>query len=98
MTPPVEAPDSALAQQARELLNDCCTPDVVGHSERSFQFAALLARSEATEVDLDTLDVGTLLHDVGLSPRFDGPARFEMRGPIAVRAMLLGAGMRARNP
>ncbi|HZX54437.1 MAG TPA: HD domain-containing protein [Ilumatobacteraceae bacterium] len=93
MTPPVDAPDSALARQARELLNDCCTPDVIGHSERSFQFAALLARSEATEVDLEVLYVGTLLHDVGLSPRFDGPARFEMRGANAVRATLLDAGM-----
>src|SRR4051794_22286843 len=93
MTAPVDAPDSALARQARELLNDSCTPAVVGHSERSFQFAALLARSEATEVDLEVLYVGTLLHDVGLSPRFDGPARFEMRGANAGRATLLDAGM-----
>src|SRR4051794_9059775 len=93
MTEPFEPPHTDLARWARELLHDCCTPAVVGHSERSFQFAALVARSESADVDLEVLYVGTLLHDVGLSPRFDGTARFEMRGANAVRAMLLDNGI-----
>src|SRR3954452_13183097 len=100
MTTLVEAPDTDGARRARELLIDCCTPAVVGHSERSFQFAALLARAESADVDLEVLYVGTVLHDVGLSPRFDGTARFEMRGANAVRAMLLDMGtkpFRAEN-
>ncbi|HZX56343.1 MAG TPA: HD domain-containing protein [Ilumatobacteraceae bacterium] len=97
MTTLVEAPDTDVARRARELLIDCCTPAVVGHSERSFQFAALLARAESADVDLEVLYVGTVLHDVGLSPRFDGTARFEMRGANAVRAMLLDGGMERRR-
>ena len=97
MTSLVEPPDTEVALQARELLHDCCTAAVIGHSERSFQFAALLARAESADVDLEVLYVGTVLHDIGLSPRFDGNARFEMRGANAVRAMLFDAGMeRAR--
>jgi len=96
----VEPPDTDLARRAGELLHDCCPPFVVGHSERSFQFAALLARADDIEVDLEVLYLGAVLHDLGLSPRFDGEARFEMRGANAVRAMLLDAGMepaRAEN-
>ena len=46
------------------------------------------------------LYIGTLLHDIGLATRFDGPDRFEMRGANAARALLLDADMetaRAEN-
>src|SRR4029077_9714193 len=63
------------------------------HCERSFQFAALLARVEHVDLDMEVLYVGTVLHDVGLAARFEGPERFEMRGANAVRTMLFGDGM-----
>ncbi len=95
--PPIAPPTTSLARQARELVHDCCEPHIAAHSERSFQFAALVARFEDVELDLEVLYIGTLLHDVGLATRFDGPDRFEMRGANAARAMLLEAGMdRAR--
>jgi HD superfamily phosphodiesterase len=96
-TATIEPPDTELARQARELVHECCPPHVAAHSARSFEFAALLARDEGIDVDLEVLYIGTLLHDLGLSQRFAGPERFEMRGANAVRAMLLEAGMeRAR--
>ena len=93
--PPIDAPDTELAQRAHDLVHDCCPAHVVAHSERSFQFAALVARAEAVEVDMEVLYIGTILHDVGLARRFDGPERFEMRGANVVRTMLLDAGMQA---
>jgi hypothetical protein len=93
----VEPPDTERASQARDLVHACCPAHVAAHCERAFQFAALLARSEEIDLDLEVLYVGTLLHDLGLSARFDGPERFEMRGANAARAMLLDSGMeRAR--
>ena len=89
----IEPPDTDLARQARDLVHSSCEPHVVAHSERSFQFAALVAQAESVEIDCEVLYIGTLLHDVGLAARFAGPARFEMRGANAVRAMLLEAGM-----
>jgi len=89
----VEPPDTELAQQARDLVHACCPPHVAAHSERSFQFAALLARADDIDVDDEVLYIGTVLHDLGLSHRFAGPERFEMRGANAARAMLLDAGM-----
>ena len=88
-------PDTHLARQARSLVHACCQPHVVAHSERSFQFAALVSRAEAIDVDVEVLYIGTLLHDVGLSEQFAGPERFEMRGANAVRSMLLESGMEA---
>ena len=98
--PTIDPPDTRLSRKAHELVRECCPPHVAAHSERSFQFAALVARTESIEVDLEVLYLGTLLHDVGLAARFGGTARFEMRGANAVRAMLLEAGMasaRAEN-
>ena len=95
--PPIAPPDTALARHARELVHDCCEPHIAAHSERSFQFAALVARAEGVDLDVDldveVLYIGTLLHDVGLAARFDGSDRFEMRGANAARALLLAADM-----
>ncbi len=94
---PIALPDTALARRARELVHDCCEPHIVGHSQRSFQFAALVSQAEDIAVDMEVLYIGTLLHDIGLAARFGGPDRFEMRGANAARAMLLEADMdRAR--
>jgi hypothetical protein len=97
---PVAPPDTTLARRARDLVHGCCEPHIAAHSERSFQFAALVALSEGVEFDLEVLYIGTILHDVGLATRFAGPDRFEMRGANAARTMLLEADMdstRAEN-
>lgn len=91
--PPIDPPDTDLARRARRLLHAACDPHVIAHCERSFQFAALLARADDLDVDVEVLFIGTVLHDVGLAARFRGPERFEMRGANAVRAILRQAGM-----
>ena len=91
------APDSVLAGAARDWLVAACDPHLVGHCERSFQFAAAIARDEDVELDLEVLYIATMLHDLGLSPTCVGPARFEARGANDVRRWLLSQGMeRAR--
>jgi HD superfamily phosphodiesterase len=66
---------------------------VRSHCHRSYQFAAALAKADGVELDDEVLYLGTLLHDVGLSPGGDGSARFEVRGANIVRALLLDNGM-----
>jgi hypothetical protein len=95
--PPIDPPDTDLSRTARDLVHGCCPAHVAAHSERSFQFAALVARTQEIDVDLEVLYIGTLLHDVGLAPQYGGPERFEMRGANAVRAMLLDADMDPRR-
>ena len=94
---PTETP---LAREAAALLDAECDRELAGHCRRSYQFATLIARAEAVEVDEEVLYVGTLLHDLGLAPRYDGPERFDVRGANVVRALLLDHGMerpRAEN-
>ena len=98
--PPIDPPDTWLSGKARDLVHEWCPAHVAAHCERSFQFAALVARAEAIDIDLEVLYIGTLSHDVGLAPQFGGPERFEMRGANVVRTMLLDADMepvRAEN-
>jgi hypothetical protein len=88
----IDPPATALASEVRRLL-DQCAPVVVAHSERSYQFAAGFAAADNVELDDEVLYLGTVLHDVGLSPAGDGTERFEVRGANLVRAMLLDHGM-----
>jgi hypothetical protein len=88
----IDPPDTALAAEVRRLL-DQCAPVVAGHCERSYQFAAGFAAADTVELDDEVLYLGTVLHDVGLSPAGDGTERFEVRGANLVRALLLDHGM-----
>ena len=90
----IAAPSTVLADDVRRLLG-ACPPSVVGHSERSYQFAAAFAAVDAVELDGEVLYLGAVLHDVGLSPLAAGDERFEVRGANVVRALLLERGMEA---
>ena len=88
----IEAPSTAVADDVRRLLAQC-SPVVVAHSERSFQFAAGFAAADGVELDDEVLYLGTVLHDIGLSPIAEGSERFEVRGANVVRHLLLEHGM-----
>jgi hypothetical protein len=50
-----------------------------GHVLRSYFYAALLAARDGMDYDQELLYVGCVLHDIGLTPRFDDPVRaFEL--------------------
>lgn len=88
----ISLPETSLASEVRRLL-DQCPPAVEAHSERSYQFAAALAAADGVSLDAEVLYLGTVLHDVGLSPAAEGNARFEVRGADLVRDVLLDHGM-----
>lgn len=87
-------PATALAADVGRLLGQCA-PVVAAHSERSYQFAAAFAAADGVEVDAEVLYLGTVLHDIGLSPAAEGAERFEVRGANLVRTLLLDHGMEA---
>ena len=63
------------------------------HSERGYQFAAAFAATDGVGLDDEVLYLGTVLHDVGLSPAAEGGERFEVRGANLMRMLLLDHGM-----
>jgi hypothetical protein len=88
----IDPPATELAAEVRRLL-DQCPPVVAAHSERSYQFAAAFAAADGVALDDEVLYVGTILHDIGLSPAADGRERFEVRGANFVRELLLDHDM-----
>ena len=93
MTSELSAPPATeLAGEVRRLL-DQCPPVVVAHSERSYQFATAFAAADGVDLDDEVLYLGTVLHDVGLSPAAAGGERFEVRGANVVRSLLVEHGM-----
>lgn len=89
---PVDLPDSDAVRAAGRLVREVCDEFLVGHCERSFRFAAMLAGRDGCAVDDEALYVGVLLHDLGLSAAYDGPERFEVRGANAARELLHDLG------
>lgn len=94
---PITPPETALAIAAHRLVTANCPAHVVAHCERSFRFAMLLTHADSIDVDAEVLYIGVILHDLGLAPRFQGDARFEVGGANAARDWLLEHGMDAHR-
>jgi HD superfamily phosphodiesterase len=87
----IEPPQTPLADLI-ERLSAATAPALVAHSHRSYQFAAMAARTDGVDLDNEALYLGVVLHDVGLAELFDGDERFEVRGANGVRSALLSLG------
>lgn len=75
------APDSAICQQAEELLRDLRPSEIVGHSYRTYCWARILARRDRVKHDSEVLYVAALLHDLGLAaPNGGEPRCFSLVG------------------
>jgi len=64
---------------------------------RSWLFAARIGQVKAADCDHEVVAVGTILHDVGLTPAVRGDARFEVNGANAARSFLKERGLSDRR-
>jgi hypothetical protein len=85
-------PDSAIARQARELIDDVEAPYLVNHSIRAYAWAVELAIHDGLEFDPEIVYVSAALHDVGLVPAYDLGGCFETDGAIAAEQFALAHG------
>ncbi len=89
-----QAPDSALATEARGYAEELCSPMLVAHSERTYCFGALLAVRDGLKLDKELLYLGCILHDLGLSETHkDDPGSFEWVGAGLARTFCLNKGL-----
>jgi hypothetical protein len=93
----VWVPDSRVISLAIEYAREHSEPYLFNHVMRSWLFAEVIAQKERVEHDGEVLAVTTLLHDLGLSPQFDGPLRFEVQTANAARAFAQRAGFDVRR-
>ncbi|UQA91868.1 HD domain-containing protein [Streptomyces halobius] len=93
----VETPDSALARETAALLRASAPEVLVNHCQRSFQFGWTLGERRGWRPDRELLYLGAVLHDLGLTERFDGPRAFELEGAAAAEAFLRERGCSAER-
>jgi hypothetical protein len=70
----VPVPDSPLAKDAYELCSSVSEPWLVGHCVRTYLFAAGFGAAAGVSFDAEILYVASLLHDLGITSRFEANA------------------------
>lgn len=90
----IQIPDSTIARDATEFVQDVSTQLLYDHSRRVFLWGSLLGTQRGLKFDPELFYVGAMFHDIGL---IDGHRsaheRFEIDGANAARAFLQRHGL-----
>lgn len=85
-------PDTPAARQAEDICRAVLDTSLVNHTYRTYAWGALLGVAERRAFDAELLYVAALLHDIGLTERFDRGGCFESDGAAAAQELLLEVG------
>lgn len=85
--------DTPLIAQALDHARTQSEPYLFNHAVRSWLFAVRLGQLQGGAYDAEVVAVGTLLHDIALTPGFTGPRRFEIEGADAARTFAKQHGL-----
>jgi hypothetical protein len=90
----IQIPDSRIAREATELVQDTSTPLLFHHSRRVFLWGSLHGRQLRLDYDPELFYVGALFHDLGLVEGHRSEhERFEIDGANAARRFLESHGV-----
>jgi hypothetical protein len=90
----IRIPDSRIAREATQFVQDVSTPLLFHHSRRVFLWASLHGEQLLLDYDPELLYVGALFHDLGLVEGHRSEhERFEIDGANAARAFLERHGL-----
>ena len=90
----IQVPDSKLAREITELVQDTESSLLFHHSSRVYYWGALTGARRGLTFDAELLYAGAMFHDMGLTHRHSSPdQRFEVDGANAARAFLRGHGI-----
>src|SRR3954451_22550110 len=90
----IPIPDSALASDATQFIQDMSTQLLFDHSRRVFLWASLQGEKLGLDYDPELLYVGAMFHDIGLVEGHRSEhERFEIDGANAARAFLQRHGL-----
>ena len=93
----VTVPDTPLVARSMEEARALSEPYLFNHAVRSWLFAVQLAELQGASYDEEVVAVASLLHDVGLTKKYQGQRRFEVEGADAARALAKAGGMDDRR-
>jgi HD domain len=80
--------DSSIAKKATELSRTASPPYLFNHAVRTFLFGSLIGRALGARFDEELLYLACILHDLGLTGRFQGDLPFEIQGAEAAKHFL----------
>lgn len=88
-------PDSDICRKATQLVKAVSPTFLCHHCIRTFLFGDLLGIRNGVHRDRELLCpyMGAIMHDLGLTERFNGEQRFEVDGADAARAFVLEHGL-----
>jgi HD domain len=86
----LSVPDSRPCREAERICREASTAALVNHCFRSYAWAVLLGAALVWDAEL--LYAAAMLHDLGLTPRYDRGGCFESDGAQAARAILTELG------
>jgi HD domain len=80
--------DSKIARDATQLGREAYPPYLFNHAVRTFLFGSLIGKKLRQRFDEEVLYLACILHDLGLTDRFEGELPFEIQGAEAAKAFL----------
>jgi len=86
-------PDSPICRKAELLLQEVLPRQLRNHSYRTFYLGELVGDRNGVCCDRELLYLSSLLHDLGLTDKYDGDLRFEVRGADAAREFVKAHGL-----
>jgi HD domain len=90
----IAIPDSKFAREVTQLVRDTESELLFNHSSRVYLFGALAGKHRGLTFDAELLYVGTMFHDMGLTPAHSTPHdRFEVDSANAARDFLKQHGI-----
>lgn len=89
----IAIPDSDLALKARTLARGCEPDFLFNHSVRTYLFGRAVGKQLGMKPDPELLYLAAILHDIALTPDYDGDGSFEVNGARAARDWLSQHGV-----
>jgi hypothetical protein len=80
--------DSEIARLATDLSRSVSPAYLFNHAMRTFLFGSLVGRALGQKFDDEVLYLASILHDLGLTERFEGDSPFEIQGAEAAKHFL----------
>jgi hypothetical protein len=93
----VTVPDTLLVTRAMDEARAVSEPYLFNHAVRSWLFSVQIAEAQGLHFDEEVVAVSSLLHDLGLTERYQRDRRFEVEGADAARALARKSGVDERR-
>jgi hypothetical protein len=89
--------DSTIAAKATDLSQRVSPPYLFNHAMRTYLFASLMGNQAGLRFDAELLYLACVLHDLGLTSKFEGDAPFEIQGANTAKTFLIANGLGAEK-